>query len=186
MKKMILPWAMLGTGLLTLMSPVMAEPYIGLGVGAALYKADLTGIGGGELDDNGLGTKIYGGYSFNKYIAVEAGIYKFAEASAAFSSVPGPTASAEVTMNGVGAYAVGSYPLNRELNLMAKLGLINWDADLRLNNTLLENSGTDLAYAIAASFAFTKELLATVEWEFFDSDNPELSMVSAGFRYNFR
>ena len=110
-----------------------AEPYLGLGVGAAFYKADLTELGGGELDDSSTGFKFYGGYAFNKYFAAEAGIYNFAEASASFSSVPGPTASAEVSMKGVGVYAVGVYPFNRELNLMAKLGVINWDADLRVD-----------------------------------------------------
>jgi hypothetical protein len=89
-------------------------------------------------------------------------------------------------MNGIGAYAVATYPVNRELNIMAKLGVLKWDADLRVNSTYGSNDGTDAAFAIAASFAFTKEWLATAEWEYFDSDNPELSMFSAGFRYNFR
>lgn len=165
---------------------VLAEPYVGLGVGAAFYKANLADMGGGKLDENGLGSKFYGGYSFNKYFAVEAGIYNFAEASAGFNSNNGPAVSAEVSMKGVGAYAVGIYPLNREINLMAKLGALNWDADLRVNDDTASNDGNDVAYAVAASFAFTKQLLATAEWEFFDSDNPELSMFSAGFRYNFR
>lgn len=186
MRYFIVPLIMLLSTTLTSISPAVAQPYIGLGIGAAFYKADLTGLGGGELDESNTGGKLYGGYAFNKYVAVEAGVYDFTDVSGTFVTGSGSTVSAEANMKGVGAYAVGTYPINREVNLMAKLGVLNWDADLRVNNARASNDGNDVAYAVAASFAFTKELLATAEWEFFDSDNPELSMFSAGFRYNFR
>ncbi len=163
-----------------------ADPYIGLGIGAAFYKADLTGLGGEKLDESGTGSKLYGGYSFNKYFAAEASIYNFAEASVGAVETSSGFNSAEASMKGLGAYAVGIYPLNREVNVMAKLGVLSWDADLRVNNTSGTNDGTDVAFALAASFAFSRELLATAEWEFFDSDNPELSMFSAGFKFIFR
>jgi len=165
----------------------IAEPYVGIGIGSAFYKADLTGLGGGTLDEDGTATKLYGGYSFNKYFAAEASVYNFAEASiGAFEVSPGVFASAAVSMTGVGVYAVGMYPVTKNTNLMAKLGALSWDADLRVNSTSGTNDGTDLAYALAASYGFTKELLVTAEWEAFDSDNPELSMFSLGFRFNFR
>jgi OOP family OmpA-OmpF porin len=165
-----------------------AEPYVGLGIGTAAYKADLTALGGGNIDDNGTGTKLYGGYSFNKYFAAEAAIYNFAEASvgAVETSPGGSIVSASVSMKGAGAYAVAMYPVTKKFNLMAKLGVLSWDADLRVNNTSGSNDGTDAAYALAASYAFTKQLLVTAEWESFDSDNPELSMFSVGFRFNFK
>ena len=164
-----------------------AEPYVGFGIGSASYKADLTELGGGNLDDDGTGSKLYGGYTFNKNFAAEAAVYNFAEASVgAIEVTPGNFASAEVSMKGVGAYAVGLYPVSKKINLMAKLGVLSWDADLRVNNTNGTNSGTDLAYALAASYGFTKELHVTAEWETFDSDNPELSMLSVGFKFIFR
>jgi OOP family OmpA-OmpF porin len=183
-----LPYAMLIVSICASILPAEAEPYIGLGIGAAFYKADLSGLGGNQLDESNTGTKLYAGYAFNKYFAAEAGVYNFAEASAGgIQTTPGGSImSAAVSMKGVGAYAVGVYPVNRELDLMAKIGVLDWDADLRVDNKSITNNGTDAAYAIAASFAFTKELLATVEYEIFNSDNPELSMFSAGFRFNFR
>lgn len=167
----------------------IAEPYVGIGIGSAAYKADLSALAGPEdYDDNGTGTKLYGGYNFNKYFAVEAATYNFAEASvgAAEASPGGPVVSAAASMKGVAAYAVGIYPLSKEINLMAKLGMLNWDADLRVNTTSGSNDGTDAAYALAASYAFTKEFLAVAEWEYFNTDNPELSMWSLGFKFNFR
>ena len=175
--------------LMTLLSATaaLAGPYVGIGIGSASYKADLTSLGGGNIDDNGTGTKLYGGYGFNKYFAAEAAIYNFAEASVGAVEVsPGVFASGSVSMKGVGAYAVGMYPVSKKVNLMAKLGVLSWDADLQANTDTATNDGTDIAYALAVSYGFTKELLVTAEWESFDSDNPELSMLSLGFRFNFR
>jgi len=168
-------------------STAAAEPYVGFGIGTASYKADLSSLGGGDLDDDGTGTKLYIGYSFNKYFAAEFSAYNFAEASVAAVEVsPGTFASASVSMKGFGAYAVGMYPVSKKVNLMAKLGVLSWDADLQVNNTSAENDGTDAAYGLAASYAFTKELSVAAEWESFNSDNPELSMLSLGFKFIFR
>jgi len=170
-------------------SPILADAYVGLGIGSASYDVDLSGIGGGDFEDNGTGTKIYGGYAFNDYFAAEATYYNFAEASVgAVESSPGSGVfnSAKADMTGVGAYAVGMYPVSKEVNLMLKLGVLNWDADLKVNNTSGSNDGTDVAYAVAASYAFTKELLVTAEWEAFNTDNPEVSMLSLGFKFIFR
>ena len=166
-----------------------ADAYIGLGIGSASYDVDLSGLGGGSFDDKGTGTKIYAGYAFNEYYAVEAAYYNFAEASVgAVESSPGSGVfnSAKADMKGLGAYAVGMYPVSKEVNLMLKLGVLNWDADLKVNNTSGSNDGTDVAYAVAASYAFTKELLVTAEWESFDTDNPEVSMLSLGFKFIFK
>ena len=166
-----------------------AEPYVGFGIGSASYKVNLTDLTGGSFEDNGTGTKLYGGYAFNKYFAAEASVYNFAEASvgAVETSPGGPVVTdAAVSMKGVGAYAVGIYPVSKKIKLMAKLGVLSWDADIRANNINRTNSGTDLAYALAASYGFTKELHVTAEWEKFESDNPELSMLSVGFKFIFR
>lgn len=172
-------------------SAVYAEVYLGASIGTGQYKVDLSGVPGerGDFEDSGTATKIYGGYNFNKYFAAEATNYNFAEASVgAFETTPGGpvVTGAAVSMKGFGAYAVGMYPVSKEFNLMAKLGLLSWDADISANGRSASNSGTDAAYGIAASYAFTKELLALAEWEGFQSDNPELSMFSLGFRYVFK
>lgn len=172
---------------LSSISTSVAEPYVGFGIGSASYKADLSSLGGGELDDDATGTKLYGGYSFNKYFAAEASVYNFAEASIGAVEVsPGTFVSAAVSMKGVGAYAVGMYPVSKNVNLIAKLGVLSWDADLRVDTTEATSDGTDAAFALAASYAFTKEVLVAAEWESFNSDNPELSMLSLGFKFIFR
>jgi OmpA-OmpF porin, OOP family len=164
-------------------------PYIGFGVGSTAYDVDLSALGGKSFDDTGTGTKLYGGYAFNKYYALEAAYYNFAEASVgAIETAPGSGnfVSASADMRGFGVYAVGMYPVTKKFNLMAKLGAFRWNADLNFNQQSASNDGTDLAYAVAASYGFTKELLVTAEWEKFDSDNPEVSLLTVGFKFIFR
>jgi len=166
---------------------VVAEIYVGIGVGSAAYKVDLGTDG--NFEENGTGTKLYTGYTFNKYFAAEVTAYNFSEASigAIELSPGGPVVlGAAASMKGLGGYAVGMYPVSKKMNLMVKLGFLNWNADLSANGNSRSNSGTDAAYGLAASYAFTKEFLATAEWESFNTDNPELSMFSIGFRFNFR
>ncbi len=165
----------------------VAEIYVGIGVGSASYKVDLGADG--NFEEKGTGTKLYTGYAFNKYFAAEVTAYNFSEASigAIELSPGGPVVlDAAASMKGAGAYAVGMYPVSKKVNLIAKLGVLSWNADLRANGNSRSNDGTDAAYALAASYAFTKDFLATVEWESFNTDNPELSMLSLGFRFNFR
>jgi len=185
MKFLIIP-LVLSVSFIT--SSVIADPYIGLGIGSAEYKVDFTSLGGGNVEESGTGTKLYGGYAFNKYFAAEATYYNFAEASVGAVEITpeGSVFSGAVDMTGFGAYAVGMYPLSKEVNLMAKVGVLSWDADLTVNETNGSNDGTDVAFVVAASYAFTKELLVTAEWESFDSDNPELSMLSVGFKFIFK
>ena len=174
--------------LLAAHSTTSAEAYLGLSAGSTAYTVDFSGLGGGNFDDSATGTKIYGGYSFNDYFALEAAYYNFAEASVgAFELEPGGTPiSMAASAKGFGGYAVGMYPINKKFNLMAKLGMVNWSADLEVNNVSGSNDGNDVAYGLSASYAFTRQLLAVAEWETFNSDNPELSLFSVGFRFNFK
>lgn len=161
-----------------------ADTYVGFGIGSASYKVDFGSSG--DFEDDGTGTKLYIGYAFNKYLATEASVYNFAEASIGQFDFNGTPVGASASMKGIGAYAVGMYPVSKSVNLMAKLGVLRWDADLSINNNPATNDGTDVAYALAASYGFTKELLVTAEWESFNTDNPELSMLSVGFKFIFR
>ena len=185
MKFLIIP-LFLSVSMIT--TSAIADPYVGIGIGSADYKVDFTSLGGGNVEEDGTGTKLYGGYAFNKYFAAEVAYYIFAEASVAAVEITpgGPVFSGAVDMAGFGAYAVGMYPISKEVNLMAKVGMLSWDADLTVNSSNGSNDGTDVALAVAASYAFTKELLVTAEWESFDSDNPELTMLSVGFKFIFK
>jgi len=163
----------------------VASPYIGFGIGSTQYDVDLTSLGGGTFDDSGTGTKIYAGYSFNDYVAAELAYYNFAEASVS-TTVLNVTANASAEAKGIAAYAVASYPVSKKIKLAVKLGVLDWNADLRVNNRSASTDGTDLAYGILASYAFTKQLNIVAEWESFETDSPELALFSVGFKFDFK
>jgi hypothetical protein len=174
-------------GLMTFPANADRGMYVGFGVGTAMYKADPSKTGSDTLEEDGTGTKLYMGHAYNDYFAFELAAYNFAEASVgAYEVSPGNFVSAAVSMRGAALYAVGMYPVSREFKLMAKGGIMTWNADLRVDDTTVTNDGDDLALGVAASYAFTSELSAVAEWETVNSQNPELSMLSLGFLFNFR
>jgi OOP family OmpA-OmpF porin len=185
MRYLIIPFLIL----ISITSDAVAASYMGIGIGSATFTLDLTSAGGSTLDNSGTGSKLYGGYSFNKYFAAEASIYNFAEVSVGSVEYPpasGTFHSGSASMRGIGAYAVAMYPVTKKVNLLAKLGALSWNADVSEDNNSETNSGTDAAYGLAASYAFTKTLLAVAEWESYNTDNPELSMFSVGFKFIFK
>lgn len=187
MKSVFVLLIMLFIGSFSVTAGAAGDIYAGMGVGSASYSVDL-GVDG-NFEESSTGTKLYIGYDFNKYLAAEFAAYNFAEASVgAFELSPGgPVISGgSASMKGAAVYAVGMYPVSKKINLLAKLGMLNWDADLSANGNSRTNDGSDMAYALAASYAFTKELLAVAEWESFQTDNPELSLFSVGFKFIFK
>ena len=169
---------------LTLLSTgVHAQSYVGLGWGPSNVKADLGS--GATLDENSSGTKLFTGYRFNKYIAVEAAFFNIAEASVGQVIVNNTLVSASTDMQGIAVYGVGLYPLSKKADVYINLGVVDWDADVRVNNTTAQSDGTDVLYGVGAAYAFTRNVAVFAEWDGFNSDNPELSMLAFGFRFSF-
>lgn len=166
-----------------------AELYLGLGVGSADFEVDLTGVGGGTIEDSGTASKLFAGYQINDYLAVEAAYYNFAETSVAgieLTPGSGNLVSASADMNGLAAIAVASYQVRKNIILMAKAGMFSWDADISLGSSTASNDGSDAMLGVGAAYGFTRELFMQAEWETFQSDNPETSMLSIGVSYRFK
>jgi len=162
---------------------VLAQSYIGLGWGPSKVKADLGG--GAALDESSSGTKLFTGYRFNKYIAIEAAYFNIAKASVGRVIVNNAPVSASAEMQGVAIYGVGLYPLSKQADVYVNLGVVDWNADIRVNNITAHNDANDILTGIGAAYAFTRNVAAFVEWNSFNSDNPELSMLGLGFRFSF-
>lgn len=173
--------------LLLFTAPLLAQPYIGFGVGSVKYTVDFSALGGSDYSDRSTGTKLYGGWAFNRYLALEAAYYKFAEASIGKLEVQNrPPVSAAAKSDGVGAMLVLSYPFSKKTAVAAKAGLLRWQADLRVDQSTAGNDGTDMMFGLQANYFFTREVGVVAEWERFNSDNPELDLLSIGFRYRFK
>jgi hypothetical protein len=115
-------------GLCILSSSAMAEVYVGVGGGLAhsnaatkmekAYYSDSTD----QKDSNNAGFIVYGGYSFNQYLSVEAdyidfGKYKWDSVYNGYSN------EMSVKGKGVSLAAVGTWPLTESFGVIGKLGL---------------------------------------------------------------
>ena len=163
-----------------------ANGYLGLSFGNSSVKADLTSLGGGNLDETTGMSKFYGGYRFNKYVAAEAAWFNLASVSVAQVGTGSNAVSGSVDMKALGIYGVAFVPLAKRTHILVKAGGASWDADLQRDATTATADGFDAFYGLGFSYGFTKNLAFTADWEAIDSPNPEFSTFSLGFKWEFR
>ncbi len=123
---------------LTLLASPMASAesgwYVGLNVGASLSSIDDVRITRGLLeagfttnsihdDDQDVGYKIYGGYQFNNYLALELGFFSLGEFAFDATTTPTGTLRGTIKLRGGNLDVVGLLPLIKELSLFARVGV---------------------------------------------------------------
>ena len=158
--------------------------YIGGGIGQSYVEEDNV-ASGQDFDDEDFAFKLFGGYRFHENFAVEADYLDFGEPDDDILGI-----NLEVDLYALALYGVGILPLTDQFELFAKLGIAYWDAEV--DGSFLgisasdDEDGTDLAYGLGASFAFTDQLAARVEYERIDVDdldNAEMFTVSGEVRF---
>lgn len=188
-------------------SPVLAQsypgvpdagPYLGAGIGHAKLDNDtldwLDDIGA-STDDTDVSYKLFAGYQFNPYFAVEAGYIDFGSFTASGSD-GGDSANLKLGVEGFTAALVGKLPIQSGFSVYGKLGMIAWDADLKLNATIQGQSfhetggedGTDPFYGIGAEYV-VNQIVMRAELERYDiSESGEdftIDMISGSIGYRF-
>lgn len=166
--------------------PALAGGYIGIGVGEATIDVcnDLEAYGATRCDDNDTGYKLFGGYEFHQYLAVEGTYADYGEVKA---SAPGFVVGAEATSLAVSVK--GEYQVTDSLGLFAKLGVARWDAEVSvagLGDT--DDDGSGSTWGIGAQYPLTDKVGVRAEWErtAFDSDDVDLWSVSIVYRFQAR
>jgi hypothetical protein len=143
-------------------------------------------VGGGNIDDSTALTKFYGGYQFNKYVALEGGYYNLAQLSVGSVDTTAGTVSGSVDMKAFGITGVATAPLTKSLRAYVRAGAAVWDAEVTRNNVTEGADGTDAMYGLGAAYSFTKTFSVTADWEAIDSPNPEFDIFSLGFKWDFK
>ena len=147
------------------------------GVGTGEADVDVSGF----EDDTSL--KLFGGYEFNKYLAVEGGYTDLGEFDLKGS------AGASIGVDGVQFVAVGNLPVGRKLSVFAKGGLYRWDADADILGVLsLSDDGTDSTFGFGVRYRgenpYGDTLALRLEWERFDIDGDDIGLVSLNFVFS--
>lgn len=224
-RKKALPAAIslaLGTGAL---APVAAHAgwYVGAGAGQSSFDDDaittseladeVATIGdidnvSVDVDDSDTGFKVFGGYRFNDFVALEAayvdlgsieasisgdGTFDGGEGSEPFSF----SGSASADVKGYGVNAIVGYPVLGLVNVFASVGAFRWESDASGSITATDgidsetysasasDDGIDIKYGVGARMTFLDHLGVQVEWENYDVGSSDVDLLSASVSWEF-
>lgn len=159
--------------------------YIGGGVGGATLEADFgdTGIPGfpSDLDEDDTAIKLFAGYTFDLPtidLAVEAGYVDLGEPDIDVLGVDVKLNPTGINLWGIAAVETGP------VDLFAKLGYIAWDVDISAQGASDAIDGSDLAYGLGLSFGLGA-IKVRGEYEVYDLEDADVSMISLGLVYQF-
>jgi OmpA-OmpF porin, OOP family len=182
---------------LLVMSGLIAAPqawgqfYIGGSVGKSDFDdgnavPDL--ITSGTVDGSDTGLKIFGGYQFNKNLALELSYVDLGKASYSGTFLGAPVTGGSVDTTGLNFSVVGILPLNPSFELFGKVGFFMWEAQARDTTGGVpfsgKEDGTDVSFGIGASYNINKNLSVRAEWEQFKAVDT-ISLLSLGIVFKF-
>jgi OOP family OmpA-OmpF porin len=141
--------------------------YIGGALGQSNFDVDCAGTT--SCDDSDTSWRIFGGYQFNKYFALEFGYADLGETTA---SVPVPPFNVNIALETTlwDLVAVGSLPIGDRFSIFGKFGWYRADTDVNgsaagLGSLSESDSNTDLTFGIGARYDFMRNLGVRLEWQ---------------------
>jgi OOP family OmpA-OmpF porin len=108
--------------------------YVGGNIGQAHANIDEDGIARGLLsagmtttslytDERDLGFKVFGGYQFNKYFALESGYFDLGKFAFTAATAPTGTLRGNIKVRGINLDAVGFAPITDKFSAFARVGV---------------------------------------------------------------
>jgi len=178
MKRLIMAFLVLGACTMT----AHAGLFLGGSVGdASVNDSDPTF----DFNSSDTGYKLYGGFTFIKFFAVEASWVDFGSSEDEISA----GTDAKIDPTGWDVYAVGILPIGKHFEIFGKAGIIVWDAEATYSGAISgssDESGSDTAYGAGVAFVFGEHFAVRAEYERFDiEDIDQVEMTSIGAEFRF-
>jgi OmpA-OmpF porin, OOP family len=170
--------------------------YVGAGVGNFAVDSDSI-YGGKDFDGSDFGFKVFAGYKFMPWLAIEAEYIDGGEPDDNFRNENFPDERLKVTagVTGFVGSAVGILPIGESFDVFAKAGFIYWDGDgsgkIRDEDGTLAkisygNDGTDFAWAVGGTWYIMENLGLRAEYQGFEiSDFNSVDFASASVIWKF-
>lgn len=181
--------------------------YLGAGAGQSRAKLNDSSVnavlaGSGSTagptskDETDVSYKLFLGYQFNKYFAVEGGYFSLGEFSFTTTTVPAGTLRG-IAKNHVGMNldVLGILPLADRFSLYGRLGIQNSKttdlfSGVAVLNPAPSKNKTDYKLGLGAKFDITKNIGLRGEWERYRvsdglSGNTDVDVFSASLLYKF-
>ena len=160
--------------------------YVGAGVGTTEVSED--SIEEFTADDSDTGFKVFGGYAFNDFFAVEASYFDFGEASGTLEDPFFGDFDFTAGVSGLSGSVVGRIPAGEMFSVFGKLGFAQYD--VKIDVTIDGESGSDsesesdMIYGGGIALGFGAfELRA--EYEVLNVEDGDVNMISVNGLYRF-
>jgi len=157
-------------------------PYVGGGFGQFdTSVSDIEGLTDAiqDLDTDDSAWKLFFGWRFNKFLALEADYIDLGSPRGDFDA-SGTSGDYQLDLAGFGAYVIGSLPLGI-FELSGKIGYYFHDLEINVdldnigpgNGDVIgsDESGEAVVYGVGAGITLFDHLNAKLEYELFDIDN---------------
>jgi len=154
--------------------------YLGGSVGQAGVSIDESFEGQNfNYDADSTAFKAIAGWRFLDWLAIEGNYIDLGSGDDTIDDV-----KFESDVSGVSLSAVGFLPVG-PVDLFARVGAVNWDADFSALGETVSDDGTDLTYGIGAQFRVWS-LSIRAEYEQFDVDAADtVDLISVGVTWTF-
>jgi OOP family OmpA-OmpF porin len=158
-----------------------SRPYLGAALAQSKFKewCDPTLA---ACDDKDTAWKLFGGYRFNRYLAVETSYVDWGKVTATAAS----GARAEADQHSYGIAAVGSFQIAPQFSVFGKLGFLRTDqktSRITPSPITLRRKETESHYGLGARYTPTPNWGLRVEWE--NTEKLEVQMLSIGVEFTF-
>lgn len=155
--------------------------YGGFNFGQSKYR----GIDEASANTRTEGWKVYGGYQFNKYLALEGGYANLNDMRAVTGAI-----RTSVDTDAWTLAAVASYPVTDKFSVIGKLGGAYMLADVSVKNGVADavrggDDGYEPNYGVGVSYELLDNLSLRAEWERFDRKEYDIDLMSAGIAMKF-
>ncbi|MEW5873498.1 MAG: outer membrane protein transport protein [Chloroflexota bacterium] len=155
--------------------------YAGLNVGQSNYRD----FAAASANTRSEGWKVYGGYQFNKYLALEGGYVNLNDMTAATGAL-----RTNIATDAWALGAVLSYPVSNKVSVMGKFGYAYMQGDTKTKNgaaLTVHTSQDDYEpnYGVGVSYKVFDNLNLRAEWERFDRSNMDIDLITAGLQVKF-
>jgi hypothetical protein len=154
--------------------------YLGASVGQAGVSIDESFEGQDfNYDADSTAFKVIAGWRFLDWLSVEG---NYVDLGSGDDTIEGVKFESDVS--GISLSAVGFLPVG-PVDLFARVGAVNWDADFSALGETFSDDGTDLTYGVGAQFRVWS-LSVRAEYEQFDVDAADtVDLISLGVTWTF-
>lgn len=149
-------------------------------------------------DDRDLGFKVFGGYQFNKNLALEGGYFDLGNFSYKANTLPTGTLDGNIKVKGLNLDVVGALPITDKFSVIGRAGMAYAEAKdsfrgtgaVMVSNPNPSKRDTNYKLGVGVQYAFTDALVMRAEVERYRINDAvgnkgDIDLVSVGLIYRF-